>query len=92
MAESVIKLMGNKCNNALQGRVAEKRVLGKWPDEAREWLATHGCDSRYGARPMSRLVHEKIKQPLANEILFGKLADGGSARVEVSEENLVLNF
>jgi len=41
---------------------------------SREWLAANGFDSRYGARPMSRLIHEKIKQPLANEILFGKLA------------------
>jgi ATP-dependent Clp protease ATP-binding subunit ClpA len=40
---------------------------------------------------MSRLIHEKIKQPLANEILFGKLADGGSSLVEVKDDDLILN-
>ena len=69
-----------------------KTVLVKLTEDAREWLAKNGFDSRYGARPMSRLIHEKIKQPLANEILFGKLADGGSGFVEVKDEELVLKF
>ncbi|MBC7900301.1 MAG: Clp protease, partial [Saprospiraceae bacterium] len=66
--------------------------LVKLTEEAREWLAINGFDSRYGARPMARLIHEKIKQPLANEILFGKLTDGGSALVEVKDAELILNF
>ena len=61
-------------------------------DEAREWLAKHGFDSRYGARPMSRLIHDKIKQPLANEILFGKLTNGGTVRVESEDAGLKLVF
>ncbi len=88
----VIKLIVDKFINELNGQLAEKRVLVKLTDEAREWLAKHGFDSRYGARPMSRLIHEKIKQPLANEILFGKLADGGSALVEVTGDELMLSF
>ncbi len=60
-------------------------MLVKLDEEAREWLANNGFDARYGARPMSRLIHEKIKQPLANEILFGKLANGGSVLVEADE-------
>ena len=88
----VIKLIVDKFINELNGQLAEKRVLVKLTDDAREWLATHGFDSRYGARPMSRLIHEKIKQPLANEILFGKLADGGSALVESDESGLRLDF
>ena len=58
----------------------------------REWLAQNGFDARYGARPMARLIHEKIKQPLANEILFGKLVDGGSVTIEEKDGELVLNF
>ena len=54
-------------------------------------MAIHGFDSRYGARPMARLIHEKIKQPLAQEILFGKLAGGGSAQVTVADDELKLN-
>ncbi|MEO6655057.1 MAG: ATP-dependent Clp protease ATP-binding subunit ClpA, partial [Pyrinomonadaceae bacterium] len=75
----VIKLIVDKFINELNGQLAEKRVLVKLTEEAREWLAINGFDARYGARPMSRLIHEKIKQPLANEILFGKLTEGGSA-------------
>ena len=61
-------------------------------DEAREWLAKNGFDSRYGARPMARLIHEKIKQPLAQEILFGKLTKGGSVSVTEKDGELQLNF
>ena len=88
----VIKLIVGKFINELNGQLAEKRVHIKLSDEAREWLAKHGFDARYGARPMSRLIHEKIKQPLANEILFGKLSDGGTAMVEVSDDELVINL
>lgn len=87
-----IKLIVDKFIKELNGQLAEKRVLVKLTEEAREWLATHGFDPRYGARPMSRLIHDKIKQPLANEILFGKLADGGSVLVEVGENGLRLEF
>lgn len=88
----IIKLIVDKFIKELNGQLAEKRVLVKLTEEAREWLAINGFDARYGARPMSRLIHEKIKQPLANEILFGKLADGGSALVDVIAEELTLNF
>ncbi|MEJ7848775.1 MAG: ATP-dependent Clp protease ATP-binding subunit ClpA [Pyrinomonadaceae bacterium] len=88
----VIKLIVDKFINELNGQLAEKRVLVKLTEEAREWLAINGFDSRYGARPMARLIHEKIKQPLANEILFGKLTDGGSALVDKRDEQLELSF
>jgi ATP-dependent Clp protease ATP-binding subunit ClpA len=81
----IIKSIVDKLKNELNGQLSEKRVLVHLSSDAREWLAKNGFDARYGARPMSRLIHEKIKQPLANEILFGKLAQGGS--VEVSEEH-----
>ena len=87
-----IKLIVDKFINELNGQLSEKRVLIKLTEQAREWLATHGFDARYGARPMSRLIHDKIKQPLANEILFGRLADGGSAEVTVTDEQLELKY
>lgn len=88
----IIKSIVDKFIKELNGQLAEKRVLVKLTDDAREWLAKNGFDSRYGARPMSRLIHEKIKQPLANEILFGKLTGGGSALVTVANEELSLVF
>ena len=67
-------------------------MLVKLTNEAREWLAKNGFDARYGARPMARLIHEKIKQPLANEILFGKLSNGGSVVVNAEADELKLDF
>ncbi|HMS40483.1 MAG TPA: AAA family ATPase, partial [Pyrinomonadaceae bacterium] len=87
-----IKLIVDKFIKELNGQLAEKRVLIKLDETAKEWLAKNGFDARYGARPMSRLIHEKIKQPLAHEILFGKLVDGGSVFVEEKDGELVLNF
>ena len=85
----VIKSIVDKFIEELNGQLAEKRVLVQLTEEAREWLGKNGFDSRYGARPMARLIHEKIKQPLAHEILFGKLTDGGSVTVEVTEDDLL---
>ncbi|MCF7969167.1 MAG: ATP-dependent Clp protease ATP-binding subunit ClpA [Methylococcaceae bacterium] len=67
----------------LETQLAEKRVSVVLEPEAREWLAEHGFDPQMGARPMSRVIQEKIKKPLAEEILFGRLASGGVARVGV---------
>jgi len=88
----IIKLIVDKFINELNGQLAEKRVLVKLSEDAREWLAKNGFDARYGARPMSRLIHEKIKQPLANEILFGKLMQGGSVLVSSKDDELDLEF
>jgi ATP-dependent Clp protease ATP-binding subunit ClpA len=67
----------------LETQLAEKRVSVVLEPEAREWLAEHGFDPQMGARPMSRVIQEKIKKPLAEEILFGTLAGGGVARIGV---------
>jgi ATP-dependent Clp protease ATP-binding subunit ClpA len=87
-----ITLIVDKFINELNGQLAEKRVLVILEDSAKEWLAKNGFDAKYGARPMARLIHDKIKQPLASEILFGKLTDGGSVSVEEKDGELVLNF
>ena len=88
----IIKLIVDKFIKELNGQLADKRVLVKLTEEAREWLAKNGFDARYGARPMSRLIHDRIKQPLASEILFGKLTDGGSVQVGADDEGLKLDF
>ena len=55
---------------------------------AREWLAEHGYDRKMGARPMGRVIQERIKRPLADELLFGRLASGGEVEVDAVEEGL----
>ena len=66
------------------------RVSVELNDEARAWLADEGYDSQMGARPMGRLIQEKIRRPLADELLFGKLANGGSVLVTVEDGKLKL--
>jgi ATP-dependent Clp protease ATP-binding subunit ClpA len=63
-------------------------------DEARRWIAARGYDPKMGARPMARVLQEHVKRPLAEELLFGRLANGGSVRVTLAPggEGLVLEI
>ena len=72
----------------LEGLLAEKQVTLALDANARLWLAEHGCDPKMGARPMARLIQEKIKKPLANDLLFGKLAQGGHVRIYVENDDI----
>jgi ATP-dependent Clp protease ATP-binding subunit ClpA len=87
----IITRIVDKFIRELNGQLAEKRVVVRLTQDAREWLATHGFDARYGARPMARLIHNSIKQPLANEILFGKLTEGGTVEVGMKDDKLKLD-
>jgi len=69
----------------LELQLAEQNVHIQFDKNARDWLADKGYDKLYGARPMGRLIQEKIKQPLAEELLFGKLSDGGEVHVSVKD-------
>jgi ATP-dependent Clp protease ATP-binding subunit ClpA len=88
LSPEVIANVVNKFIFELEQQLLEKKVVLVVEDEARVWLAQRGCDPRLGARPMGRIIRDHIKKPLANEILFGKLANGGSARVQVAGEDL----
>lgn len=72
----------------LEVLLTEKHVTLTLDAEARLWLAENGCDPKMGARPMARLIQEKIKKPLANDLLFGKLACGGHVRIYVEDNEL----
>lgn len=72
----------------LELQLADQNVHIQFDTDAREWLGKRGYDRLYGARPMARLIQEKVKQPLAEELLFGKLAHGGEVHVSVKEEKL----
>ncbi|MEA3015087.1 MAG: ATP-dependent Clp protease ATP-binding subunit ClpA [Sphingomonadales bacterium] len=69
----------------LELQLADRNVHIELDDGARAWLTERGYDKLYGARPMSRLVQEKIKQPLAEELLFGKLIHGGEVKVRIKD-------
>jgi ATP-dependent Clp protease ATP-binding subunit ClpA len=67
-------------------------VIIELSDEARDWLAKKGYDITFGARPLGRVIQEYIKKPLAEELLFGKLAKGGIARVDLGDGGLELSY
>ena len=69
----------------LELQLAEQNVHIQFDTDARGWLAEKGYDKLYGARPMARLIQEKIKQPLAEELLFGKLSGGGEVHVSLKD-------
>ena len=69
----------------LELQLAEQNVDIQFDDDAKAWLGEKGYDRLYGARPMGRLIQEKIKQPLAEELLFGKLSDGGEVNVTLKD-------
>ena len=87
----VITTVVDKFLVQLQGQLDSKKVFLEIDDEARQWLAENGYDSKMGARPMERLLQEKIKKPLAEEVLFGSLSEkGGTAYVSVEEGELIV--
>ncbi|GAA0794117.1 ATP-dependent Clp protease ATP-binding subunit ClpA [Marinobacterium sediminicola] len=73
----IVKGVVDKFLTELQAQLDEKHVVLNVSDEARLWLAEHGYDEKMGARPMQRLIQEKLKKPLAEMILFGDLAEAG---------------
>jgi ATP-dependent Clp protease ATP-binding subunit ClpA len=85
---NVIHTVVDKFLCQLQHQLDEKHVVIDVDDDARDWLAEHGYDEKMGARPMQRLIQEKIKKPLAEEVLFGKLASGGVVHVSVSDDDI----
>ncbi|MCW8127234.1 ATP-dependent Clp protease ATP-binding subunit ClpA [Microbulbifer halophilus] len=82
----VVKTVVDKFVVELQAQLDESHVTLEVDDEAREWLAVHGYDEKMGARPMARLIRDKLRKPLAEAVLFGDLSEEGG-RVAVTIEN-----
>lgn len=85
-----IKRVVDKFVGEVVVQLVEKNVTLELTDEARNWIAMKGFDRVFGARPMHRMIQQKIKEPLAEEILFGKLEKGGRAVVVVKDDNIAL--
>ena len=69
----------------LEGQLSDRNVIIELSEEARAWLAEKGYDPQFGARPLARVIQETIKKPLAEELLFGKLAKGGTVAVRIED-------
>ncbi|GAA0212851.1 ATP-dependent Clp protease ATP-binding subunit ClpA [Kangiella japonica] len=88
LPKKVILSIVDKFLTEVQGQLDAKQVNLHVDDDAREWFAEHGYDVNMGARPMARLISDKVRKPLANEILFGELVDGGDVYVSLKGKAL----
>ena len=79
----VVRQVVQKFVLQLEAQLADREVNIELSEEAIEWLAEKGYDSRMGARPLGRVIQESIKKPLADEVLFGKLKKGGTVKITV---------
>ncbi len=76
----------------LEAQLADRGVTIDLSEAAREWLGRKGYDPAMGARPLSRVIQEYVKKPLADELLFGRLAKGGAVRIDVREGKIVFDY
>ncbi|MEQ9684165.1 MAG: AAA family ATPase, partial [Rhodospirillales bacterium] len=76
----------------LELQLEDRGVVIELTEAAREWLAKRGFDKLFGARPLSRVIQESIKKPLAEELLFGKLVKGGIVLIGVDDDKLIFDF
>jgi ATP-dependent Clp protease ATP-binding subunit ClpA len=83
LPKTVVARVVDKFVLQLEAQLADRNVTIELSDEAREWLVENGYDEAMGARPMARLIQQTIKTPLADEVLFGRLKNGGAVRVVV---------
>jgi ATP-dependent Clp protease ATP-binding subunit ClpA len=88
----IVALVVDKFILELENQLADRSVAIELTDEARTWIATKGYDDMYGARPLARFIHENVKKKLADELLFGRLAKGGTVLIKVKDNELDFEF
>lgn len=92
LTPEIVANVVNKFIFRLESQLADRNVTIVLDNKARQWLVERGYERANGARPMARLIAEKIKKPLADEVLFGKLSKGGTVKVSVENDELSFNF
>ena len=90
MSFETIERVVDKFVDELRAQLAPKNVTLELREGGRAWLAKHGYDRAFGARPMARLIQQKIKEPLVDAILFGTLQSGGKVIVDAAGDELKL--
>ena len=85
-AQEIIAKVVEKFVLQLEAQLADRDVTIELSEDAAKWLIEHGYDEQMGARPMARVIQEHIKKPLADEVLFGKLKNGGHVRVILDKD------
>jgi ATP-dependent Clp protease ATP-binding subunit ClpA len=92
LSSEVVPRVVDKFIIELETQLEDRNVIIELTDLAREWLAKKGYDKLFGARPLSRIIQEHIKKPLAEELLFGKLTKGGVVRVDIKNGKAVFDY
>ncbi|MCW5699377.1 MAG: AAA family ATPase, partial [Rhodospirillales bacterium] len=92
LSPEVVGLVVDKFVMQLEAQLADRQVTIELTSEARKWLVNKGYDQRYGARPLARVIQEYIKRPLAEELLFGRLAKGGLVQVKVEDGKILFDY
>ncbi|MCI5061087.1 MAG: ATP-dependent Clp protease ATP-binding subunit ClpA [Alphaproteobacteria bacterium] len=92
LAQETVTKVVDKFVAQLEAQLTEKNVLIQLSDDAREYLAKEGYDPAMGARPLGRVIQEQIKKPLAEEVLFGELTEGGVVKIDLDDEELKFTF
>ncbi len=88
----IVQRIVDKFIMELETQLADRNIAIELSDAARSYLAKKGFDPLYGARPLSRLIQEKVKKPLADEILFGRLSKGGTVRVGEKDGEMTFTY
>jgi ATP-dependent Clp protease ATP-binding subunit ClpA len=92
LTQDIIRQVVQKFVLQLEAQLADRNITIETSDEAADWLAKNGFDELYGARPLARVIQENIKKPLADDILFGKLAKGGHVKVVLKDGKIAFEF
>ena len=92
LTPDVIRMVVQKFILQLEAQLADRHVTIETSDDAIDWLAKNGFDELYGARPLARVIQEQIKRPLADDILFGRLAKGGHVKVGLKDGKLTFDI
>ncbi|MFN0041976.1 MAG: ATP-dependent Clp protease ATP-binding subunit ClpA [Alphaproteobacteria bacterium] len=92
LAPDIVRMVVDKFVIQLEEQLADRQVQIRLTDGARDWLARKGYDPSFGARPLSRVIQEHIKKPMADELIFGKLSRGGLVEVRLEGDALVFDY
>ena len=92
LTPEIIQLVVGKFIMQLEELLADRKVEIEVTPKVISWLVDTGYDSTYGARPLARLIREKIKKPLADEMLFGKLENGGLVKIDYIKSEITFKF
>src|SRR5881409_3346410 len=92
LTPEAVERVVDKFVTELDAQLNARRVTIQLTPAARRWLAARGYDPTFGARPMARLIQQEIKRPLAEEMLFGQLRDGGRVEIDASDDQITFRY